>query len=120
MRECAFVTTLSIVTPSIIRWGDNIEEDRLTQNNDSKGEKTQFPWTSSKWVTGQPVIATVSEHLSRQRVGDTTLVHQRLMRRSNMAPRRLEPHLASETGRLGSRSTSGGSYLARGQVDDSW
>jgi hypothetical protein len=37
-----------------------------------------------------------------------------------MAPRRLEPHLASEMGRSGSRSTSDGSYLARGQVDDSW
>jgi hypothetical protein len=36
------------------------------------------------------------------------------------ASRRLEPHLASEMGRLGSGSTSGGSYLERGQVDDSW
>jgi hypothetical protein len=65
-------------------------------------------------------IATVSEHPSRQRVGATTSEHQRLMRRSSRAPRRLEPHLASETGRSGSGSTSGGSYLARGQVDDSW
>jgi hypothetical protein len=26
-RECAFVTTLSVVTPSSIRWGDRFEED---------------------------------------------------------------------------------------------
>jgi hypothetical protein len=71
-------------------------------------------------VTGPPSIATVSEQLSRQRVGATTSVHQRLMRRSNRAPRRLEPHIASEMGRPGSGSTSGGGDLARGQVDDSW
>jgi hypothetical protein len=40
------------------------------------------------------------------------------MRRSDRAPQRLEPHLATETGRSGSVSTSGGSYLARGQVED--
>jgi hypothetical protein len=45
-RECAFVTTLSVVTPSNIRWGDRVDEDRLTHNNDSEGEKTQCPWTS--------------------------------------------------------------------------
>jgi hypothetical protein len=119
-RECAFMTTLSVVTPSNIRWGDRVEEDRLTHNSDSEGEQTQCPWTSSEWVTGPPRIASVSEQPSRQRVGATTSEHQRLMRRSSRAPRRLEPHLASETGRSGSGSTSGGSYLARGQVDDSW
>jgi hypothetical protein len=78
------------------------------------------PWTSSEWVTGPPRIATVSEQPSRQRVGATASEHQRLMRRSSKAPQRLEPHLAFETSRSGSGSTSGGSYLARGQVDDSW
>lgn len=112
-RECAFMTTLSVITPSNISWG-------LTHSSDSKGDQTQCPWTSSEWVTGPPSIATVSEQSSRQRVGATALVHQRLMRRSSKAPRRLEPHIASETGRSGSGSTSGGGDLARGQVDDSW
>jgi hypothetical protein len=74
----------------------------------------------SEWVTGPPSIALVSELSSRQRVGAIASKHQRLMRRSSRAPQRLEPHLATETGRSGSGSTSGGSYLARGQVDDSW
>jgi len=43
-----------------------------------------------------------------------------MRRRSSRAPQRLEPHMAYETGRSGSGSTSGGSDLARGQVDDSW
>jgi hypothetical protein len=120
LRESAFVTTLSAITPSNIRWGDRVEDDRLTHNSNSEGEQTQCPWTSSEWVTGPPMIASVSKQLSRQRVGATASEHQRLMRRSSKAPRRLEPHLASETGRSGSGSTSGGSYLARGQVDDSW
>jgi hypothetical protein len=118
-RECAFVTTLSVITPSSTRWGDRVEEDRLTHSSDSEGDDTQCPWTSSEWVTGPPSIATVSEQPSRQRVGATASMHQKL-RRSSRAPRRLEPHIASETGRSGSRSTSGGCYLARGQVDDSW
>jgi hypothetical protein len=33
-RECAFVTTLFVVTPSSIRWGDRVE-DRLTHSSDS-------------------------------------------------------------------------------------
>jgi hypothetical protein len=119
-RECAFMTTLSAITPSNISWGDRVDEDRLTHNNDSEGDETQCPWTSSEWVTGPPSIATVSEQPSRQRVGATTSVHQRLMRRINRAPWRLEPHIASETGRSSSGSTSGGSDLARFQVDDSW
>jgi hypothetical protein len=90
----------------------------LTHSSDSEGDQTQFPWTPSKWVTGPPRIASVSELSSRQRVSATASEHQRLMRRSDKAPRRLEPHLALETSRSGSRSTSGGSYLARGQVED--
>jgi hypothetical protein len=89
-------------------------------SSDSKGDQTQCPWTASEWVTGPPSIATVSEQSSRYRVGVTALDHQRLMRRSSRAPRRLEPHIASETGRSGSGSTSGGGDLARGQVHDSW
>jgi hypothetical protein len=113
------VTTLFVVTPSSIRWGDRVEEDRLTHSSDSEGDQTQFPWTpSSEGVTGPPRIASVSELSRRQRVGATTSEHQRLMRRSGRAPRRLEPHLATETGKSGSGSTSGGSYLARGQVED--
>jgi hypothetical protein len=43
VRECAFMTTLPIVTPSNIRWGDKVEEDRLTHKNDSKRDQTQCP-----------------------------------------------------------------------------
>jgi hypothetical protein len=68
-------------------------------------------------VTGPPRTTSVSE-LSRQRVGAGASEHHILMRRSGRAPQRLEPHLATEMGRSGSRSTSGGSYLARGQVED--
>jgi hypothetical protein len=71
-------------------------------------------------VTGPPSIATVSEKSSRQRVGAIASVHQRMMRRRNMAPQRLEPNMAYEMGRSGFGSTSGGGDLARGQVDDSW
>jgi hypothetical protein len=119
-RECAFITTLSTITPSSISWGDRVDEDRLNHSSDSKGDQTQCPWTDSEWVTGPPSIATVSEQPSRQRVGATASVHQRMMRRSSRAPQRLEPHMAYETGRSGSGSTSGGGDLARGQVDDSW
>jgi hypothetical protein len=34
-RECAFVTTLSAITPSSTRWGGRVEEDRPTHNSDS-------------------------------------------------------------------------------------
>jgi hypothetical protein len=113
------MTTLSVVTPSSIRWGDRVEEDRLTHSSDSEGDQTQFPWTTSlEGVTGPPRIASVSELSSRQRVGATASEHQRLMRRSGRAPWRLEPHLATKTGKSGSGSTSSGSYLARGQVED--
>jgi hypothetical protein len=119
-RECAFITTLSTITPSSISWGDRVDEDRLTHSSDSEGDQTQCPWTDSEWVTGPPSIATVSEQPSRQRDGATASVHQRMMRRSSRASQRLEPHMAYETGRSGSGSTSGGDDLAGGQVDDSW
>ena len=89
----------------------------MTHSSDSEGAKTQSSWTPSSGVTGPLGTASVSE-LSRQRVGAGASEHQRLMRRSNRALHRLEPHLATETGRSGSGSTSGGSYLARGQVED--
>jgi hypothetical protein len=74
-RECAFMTNLSAITPSNIRWGDRVEEYRLTHSSDSEGEQTQCPWTSSEWVTGPPMIASVSEQPNRQRVGATTSEH---------------------------------------------
>jgi hypothetical protein len=120
VRECEFITNLSPITPSSTRWEDQVKEDRLTHNSDSEGDDTQCPWTSSEWVTDPPSIATVSENLSRQRVGATTLVHQRMRRRSSRAPQRLEPHMTSKMGRSSFGSTSGGGDLARGQVDDSW
>jgi hypothetical protein len=119
-RECAFIATLSAITPSNISWGDRVDEDHLTHNSDSEGDQTQCPWTTSEWVTGPPSIATVSEQPSRQRVGATASVHQRMMRVSSRAPRRLQPHMTYETSRSGSGSTLGGGDLARGQVDDSW
>jgi hypothetical protein len=39
-RECAFTTTLSIVTPSNIRWGDRVEENLLTHSSDLEGDQT--------------------------------------------------------------------------------
>jgi hypothetical protein len=119
-RECAFIATLSTITPSNISWGDRVDEDRLTHNSDSEGDQTHCPWTDSEWVTGPLSIATVSEQPSRQRDGATASVHQRMMRRSSRAPQRLEPHMAYEIGRSGFGSTLGGGDLARGQVDDSW
>jgi hypothetical protein len=119
-RECSFIATLSTITPSIISWGDRVDEDRMMHNSDSEGDQTQCPWTDSEWVTGPPSIATVSEQPHRQRDGATASLHQRMMRRSSRAPQRIEPHMAYETGRSGSGSTSGGSDLARGQFDDSW
>ena len=44
-RECAFVTTLCVVTPSSIRWGDRVEEDLLNHSSDSEGAQTQFSLT---------------------------------------------------------------------------
>jgi hypothetical protein len=85
-RECAFLTTIYSITPSNTRWGDRVDEDRLTHSSDSEGDETQSPWTSSEWVTGPPSIVLVSEQPRRQRVGATASEHQRLMRRSSRAP----------------------------------
>jgi hypothetical protein len=116
-RECAFISYLSIDTPSSGRWGHRVEKDLLTQSVDSEGAQTQLSRTPSSGVTGPPGAASVSE-LSRQRFGEGALEHQRLMRRSSRAPQRLEPHLATETGKSGSGSTSSGSHFVRGQVED--
>jgi hypothetical protein len=89
----------------------------LTHTSDLEGAQTHFPWTPSTGVTG-PAGTTLVSELSRQRVGAGASEDQILMRRSDRAPRRLEPHLATETGRSGSGSISSGSYLARGQVED--
>jgi hypothetical protein len=75
MRECAFITTLYYIKPSSTIWGYRVDEDRLMHSSESEGDQTQCPWTSSEWVTGPPSIATVLEHLSRQRVGATASVH---------------------------------------------
>jgi hypothetical protein len=107
----------SVDLPSNGRWGDRFEEDSLTQSIDSEGSQTQFSRTPSLGVTGPPGTTSVSKLLSRQRVGAGASEHQRLMRRSR-APQRLEPHLAMEMSRSGSSSTSGGSHLVRGQVED--
>jgi hypothetical protein len=37
-KECAFIATLSAITPSSISWEDRVEEDRLTHNSDSEGD----------------------------------------------------------------------------------
>jgi hypothetical protein len=42
-RECAFLTTLSAITPSSTRWVDRVEEDRLMHNSDSEGDQSQCP-----------------------------------------------------------------------------
>ena len=118
LRECAFVSCcLSVYTPSSGRWGETVEEDLLIQSIDSEGAQTQFSRTTSSGVIGPPGTTSVLE-LSRQRVGAGASEHQRLMRRSSKAPHRLEPHLAMETSILGFGSTSGGSHLVRGQVED--
>jgi hypothetical protein len=37
-RECAFISTLSTITPSNISWGYRVDEDRLTHSSDSEGD----------------------------------------------------------------------------------
>jgi hypothetical protein len=46
-RECAFTSSLFVVTPSSIRWGDRVEDDLLTHTSDSEGAQTQVSWTPS-------------------------------------------------------------------------
>jgi hypothetical protein len=112
------VTTFSVVTPSTIRWGDRVEDDLLTHSSNSEGAQTQVSWTPySEGVTGPPRTTSIS-NLSRQRVGARASEHHILMRRRGRELQRLVPHLATETGISSSRSPSGGSYLARGQVDE--
>jgi hypothetical protein len=60
-RECAFATTLSVVTPSGIRWGDRVEEDLLTHSSDLEGAQTQFSWTPSLGVIGPQGSTSVSK-----------------------------------------------------------
>jgi hypothetical protein len=43
VRDCAFVTNLSVVTPSNIIWGDRVEGDQLNHIIESKGDQNQFP-----------------------------------------------------------------------------
>jgi hypothetical protein len=95
--------------------GDRVEEDLLTRSIDSEGAQTQFSRTPSSRVTSPLGTASVLELSSRQRVHAWALEHQRLMR--SRVSRRLEPHLAMERTRSSSCSTSGGSHLARGQVE---
>jgi hypothetical protein len=59
-RECAFVSSLSVVTPSNVRWRDRVEEDLLTHSSDSEGAQTQFSWTPSLGVTSPPKTTLVS------------------------------------------------------------
>jgi hypothetical protein len=116
-RECAFTNSLSVVTQSNIGWEDIVEDDLLTHSSDLEGAQTQFPWTQSVGVTGPPRTASISE-LLRQKVCAGASDHQILMRRSGREPWRIEPHLAIEMSISGFGSTSGGSDLERGQVDD--
>jgi hypothetical protein len=62
VRESAFATSLSVVTPSNIKWGDRVEEDLLTHSSDSEGAQTEVSSTpSSEGVTGPPRTTSVSE-----------------------------------------------------------
>jgi hypothetical protein len=64
-RECASMTTLSVVTPSTIIWGDRVEDDLLNHSSDSEGAQTQVSWTPySEGVTGPPRTTSISD-LSR-------------------------------------------------------
>jgi hypothetical protein len=94
-----------------------VEEVPLTQSIDSEGARTQLSSTPYSGVTGPPETTSVSELSRRQMVGAEASEHQRLMSGSR-APERLEPHLAMETSRSTSDSTSSGSHLVRNQVED--
>jgi hypothetical protein len=85
VRECTFVSCLSAITPSSVRWGDRVEEDLLTQSSDSEGAQAQFSRTPSSGVIGPSGTTLVSE-LPRQRVGAGASENQRLMRRRSRAP----------------------------------
>jgi hypothetical protein len=68
-------------------------------------------------VTG-PAETTSDSKLLRQRVGAWASEYQRLTRRSNKIPHRLETHLATETDISDFGSTSSGIHLVRDQVED--
>jgi hypothetical protein len=117
-RECAFVSCcLSVDTPSNGWCTDKVEEVPQIESVVSHGTQTQFSRTPYSGVTGPPRTTSVSELPSRQIVGAEASEHQRLMSGSR-APERLEPHLAMETSRSASDSTSGGSHLVRDQGED--
>jgi hypothetical protein len=117
-RECVFVSCcLSVDTPSNSWCADRVEEVPQIKSVVSHGMQIQFLRMPYSGVTGPPRIASVSKLLSRQTVGAEALEHQRLMRVSR-APERFDSHLAMETSRSGSDSTSGGSHLVRDQGED--
>jgi hypothetical protein len=84
-RECVFSSSLSVVTPSNIRWRDRVEDDLLTHSSDSEGAQTQFSWTPSSGIIVPPGTASVSD-LLRQSVGAGASEHHRLMRRRIRPP----------------------------------
>jgi hypothetical protein len=117
-RECAFVICcLSIDTPSGGWCADRVEEIPQIESVLSRGTQTQFSRTPYSGVTGPPRTASVSEFPSRQTISAGSSEHQRLMSGSR-APERFDSHLAMETSRSASVSTSCGSHLVRDQVED--
>jgi hypothetical protein len=63
------MTTLSVVTPSNIIWGDIVEEDRLNLSSDLEEAQTEVSSTPSlEGVTSPPGTTSVSE-LLKHRVG---------------------------------------------------
>jgi hypothetical protein len=83
----------------------------------SHGTHTQSSRTPFSGVTCPQGTALISKLSSRQTVGAGGSEHQRLMSVSG-APERFESHLAMETRRSISYSTSGGSHLVRDQGED--
>jgi hypothetical protein len=117
-RECAFMgCCLTVETPSNSWCIDRVEEVPQIESVVSHGTQTQFSRTPYSRVTGPPRTTSVSELLSRQTVGAEASEHQRLMRVSR-APERFDSHLAMETSRSVSDSTSSGSHLVRDQGED--
>jgi hypothetical protein len=105
-RECAFVICcLSIDTPSCGRCANRVEEVPQIESVVSRGMQTQLLRTPYSGVTGPPGTASVSELSSKQTFGAGASEHQRLMSVSK-APEKLESHLAMETSRSASDSSS--------------
>jgi hypothetical protein len=60
-REYEFTSSLSIVTPSNIRWGERFEEKLLTHSSDSEGAQSQVSSIPSlEGVIGPPGTTSVS------------------------------------------------------------